>query len=453
MSSANKAGLPRFALHRPAELQVDAVPLLRQYAEPLPDLESEEFAAMFDRYGAARIVLIGEASHGTSEFYRTRAAISRALIERHGFNIVAAEADWPDAGRIDAYVRRSATRQWHEQAFRRFPAWMWKNAEIVEFADWLRDYNAPRADEQRVAFRGLDVYSLCDSIGQVLQYLDQTDTTLARQARERYACLSPWQDDPVLYGHMVERDGKDPCEDAIVEQLQALLKARLAGTPEQHEEHFSATQNARVIRAAEQYYRSIYRGSAESWNLRDQHMFDTLEALLEQRGSDAKIIVWAHNSHIGDARATSMGWGGRFNIGQLCRAAFGSEAVLIGMGTDRGQVAAADEWDGVMHIKDVVPSRPDSWEQQFLQAGIPASLTDWRGSDRKALRDALGQPLLARAIGVIYRPESERRSHYSQAVLAEQFDSYVWLEKTGAVTPLAHSTDSPSEADTYPYGV
>ncbi|UVJ45585.1 erythromycin esterase family protein [Pseudomonas sp. LS1212] len=428
-------------------------PLLKQYAEPLPALDSPEFGKLFDRYGDARVVLIGEASHGTSDFYRTRAAITKRLIERHGFSIVAVEADWPDAGQIDRCVRGLGPSAWKHKAFTRFPVWMWRNTDIDRFARWLHAHNRALPPGQRVEFRGLDVYSMRNSIAEVLGYLERIDPQLAHEARHRYGCLTPWQDDPALYGHFVERLGEMPCEQAVVEQLNSLLGERLGRFIKEDEAFFGATQNARVVRAAEQYYRAIYRSSEASWNLRDQHMFDTLRALLDHRGNDARAVVWAHNSHIGNAAATSMGWSGELNIGQLCRLAFGRDAVLIGMGTDRGEVAAADDWDGEVQVKKVLPSRADSWEQQFLKAGVSASLTDWRESARGNLREALSQVLLERAIGVIYRPGSERRSHYFEAVLAEQFDAYVWIEKTRAVTPLPAPHITSREEDTFPFGV
>ncbi len=410
---------------------------------------------MFDRYADARVVMIGEASHGTSDFYRTRAAITKRLIERHGFTIVAVEADWPDAGHVDRYVRGLAPSAWKRHVFSRFPVWMWRNTDVQAFARWLHHHNHQKAPELRVEFRGLDVYSLRNSIREVLNYLDRVDPQLAHEARRRYGCLTPWQDDPALYGHFVERGGVMPCEQPVVEQLNAMLAEQLAGFIKDDEAFFNATQNATVVQAAEQYYRAIYRGTSASWNLRDRHMFDTLRALLKHRGPEAKAVVWAHNSHIGNAAATEMGWEGQFNIGQLCRTAYGRDVVLIGMSTDRGQVAAADDWDGDMHIKDVRPSRADSWEHQFLEAGVAASLTDWRDPLREDLRQALSTPLLERAIGVIYRPESERSSHYFKAVLAEQFDAMVWIEQTQAVTaiPLPSSQSVEPEDDMFPFGV
>ncbi|WMI97047.1 erythromycin esterase family protein [Pseudomonas chlororaphis subsp. aurantiaca] len=424
--------------------------LLRRYAAPLPPLESAAFGALFDRYADARVVLIGEASHGTREFYRARAAITQRLITHHGFTIVAIEADWPDAGQIDRRVRDLGPPTARERAFSRFPSWMWRNVEVRDFTRWLHHYNRSLPADRRIEFRGLDVYSLRNSIGEVLAYLDSTAPQLAREARRRYGCLTPWQDDPALYGHSVERGHEASCEEAVVQQLNTLLSERLAANPEAQ---FSATQNARVIRSAEQYYRAMFRSSTASWNLRDKHMFDTLQALLAHRGANARAVVWAHNSHIGNAAATYMGWRGEFNIGQLCRMAYGDGAVLIGMSTDRGQVVAADDWDGDMGIKEVRPSLADSWEQEFLQAGIPASLTDWRAPEREDLRQALSEPLLERAIGVIYRPATERQSHYFQADLGEQFDALVWFETTSALTPLPVTSGPSHEEDTFPFGV
>ena len=430
-----------------------AAVLLSAHCEPLPSLdEAERFAAFFDRFADAKLVLLGEASHGTSQFYRARAAITRRLIEKHGFNIVAVEADWPDAARIDRYVRFRAHEASPDEAFSRFPTWMWRNVEVHDFIEWLRRHNGPLPVQERAEFRGLDIYSLGNSIAAVLAYLDRVDPEEARAARKRYGCLTPWQDDPAAYGLSTIRLGKSPCEDAVVAELRALLDKRLGYVSRDGESFLNAAQNARVVRAAEHYYRLMYRSSRKSWNLRDRHMFDTLVRLLERRGDAAKAVVWAHNSHIGNAAATAMGWQGEFNIGESCRAAFGDQAVLIGFGTDRGTVAAASDWDGPMQVKKVLPARPDSFERVFRQTHIPSSLTDWRGGRKSQLRELLSKPRLERAIGVVYRPETELLSHYFEAVLADQFDAYVWFEETSAVTPL--SGGRPHGApDTYPFGL
>jgi len=430
----------------------ETIGIVRHSGEPLPPLEdAEAFGALFDRFADAKVVLLGEATHGTSEFYRARAAITRRLVERHGFSIVAAEADWPDAARIDAYVRHRAVPPSDDAAFQRFPAWMWRNEEVEDFVNWLRDFNRDRQDDRRVEFRGLDVYSLDASIRAVIDYLDTVDPDAAKDARGRYGCLSPWQSDPARYGRAVLTGQKRPCDQALLTQLQDMLAKRIEYMDADHEAFFDAVQNARIVHAAEHYYRIMYEGATESWNLRDRHMFDTLQRLLARR-KDSRAVVWAHNSHIGNAAATAMGWQGEFNIGELCRTAYQDQAVLIGFGTDRGTVAAASDWDSPMEIKDVRPARPDSHERIFRDAGLDCFLTDWRGPGRLDLRRALSRPRLERAIGVIYRPETELYSHYFEAVLPEQFDAFVWFDETRAVTPLteAHGEGMP---ETYPFGL
>lgn len=431
----------------------EAAAFIRAFCERLPEPdEAADFGRFFDRFADTKVVLLGEATHGTSQFYRARAAITRRLIEKHGFNIVAVEADWPDAARIDRHVRHHAHEPSSEEAFARFPTWMWRNIEVHDFVEWLRAHNDPLPQKSRTQFRGLDIYSLGASIAAVLAYLDRVDAEEAKTARKRYGCLTPWQDDPGGYGRAALHSAKSPCEDAVVAELRALLDNRLGYVRRDGESFFDATQNARIVLAAEHYYRLMYRSSRDSWNLRDRHMFETLLRLLDARGGDAKAVVWAHNSHIGNAAATSMGWQGEFNIGELCRAAFGSSAALIGFGTDRGTVAAASDWDGPMEVKSVLPARPDSYERVFRQTGVERSLTDWRGAGKRELRDVLSKPRLERAIGVIYRPETELSSHYFQAVLPDQFDAYVWFEQTSAVTPL--SGGRPHGApDTYPFGL
>lgn len=435
------------------EVPAELVEALRRHAEPLPSPAlADAFGACFDRFGDAQIVLLGESTHGTSEFYRARAAITRHLIRHHGFNIVAVEADWPDAARIDDYVRHQAPRPRQGDVFVRFPTWMWRNVEVLEFADWLRGHNADLPEDRRASFHGLDVYSLSESIHAVLAYLDTVDTDEAALARARYGCLTPWQDEPAHYGRAVVYGGRPSCEDNAVAQLRDLLAKRLDYLGQDGERWFDAAQNARIVRAAEQYYRAMYRSSAESWNLRDRHMFGTLQSLLAHRGDGAKAVVWAHNSHIGNAAATAMGWGGEFNIGELCRTAYGGDAVLIGFGTDTGTVAAADDWGAPMRIKTVRPARTDSYEYAFRRTGLARILMDWRRADRHALADILRTPLLERAIGVVYRPETELLSHYFQAVLAEQFDAFVWFERTSAVTPLGD--ERPHGApETWPFGL
>ena len=431
----------------------ELIAALRDNAEILPPPEKfNEFGEFFDRFADAQVVLLGEATHGTSEFYNARAAITRRLIEKHGFTVVAVEADWPDAARIDGYVRHHDPRPRSGDSFVRFPTWMWRNQEVLAFADWLRHYNDGRKDIAQASFHGLDVYSLSESIAAVLEYLDAVDPDEAARARWRYGCLTPWQDHPAEYGKAVIHGQQHPCEDAAVEQIHQLFCKRLEYIENDGEKWFDAAQNAKIVAAAERYYRAIYQGSAASWNLRDRHMFETLQAIIAHRGVGTKAVVWAHNSHIGDASATAMGWRGEFNIGQLARIAYGDDAVCIGFGTDNGTVAAASDWGADMQIKTVRPARPDSYEHAFRLTGYARSLTDWRGREKQKFAHMLREPLLERAIGVVYRPETELASHYFEAILADQFDAYIWFETTKAITPLGH--EKPLGApETYPFGL
>jgi erythromycin esterase-like protein len=411
-----------------------------------------EFGAFFEPcIDSARIVMLGEATHGTAEFYEARAAITRNLIENHGFNVVAVEADWPDADRIDRHTRHRGARVQDTEAFVRFPEWMWHNTEFEAFVSWLRSYNEPLAPQRRVEFRGLDIYSLHGSIKAVIDYLLKVDSELAADSRRRYGCLTPWQEQPAGYARAIRAGLQEECESAVVAQLQALLTCELDCEANDSEDFLDAAQNARIVVTAEQYYRAMYRSGTDSWNLRDRHMFETLQHLIDHR-PDAKVVVWAHNSHIGFAAATAMGWDGQFNLGELARTAYADDTVLIGFGTDHGTVAAADDWDAPVKIKPVNPSRPDSYERVFRQTAIPRSLTDLRGGRDNSVREALSSRRLERAIGVVYRPDTEFYSHYFETILPEQFDCYVWFEETNAVRPLSsgHPRGVP---ETYPFGV
>ena len=421
-------------------------------AEPLPDFDDPAFGALFDRFADARIVLIGEASHGTSEFYRARAAITRRLIEHHGFTIIAVEADWPDAAAIDRHVRHRPARREDERIFQRFPTWMWRNTDVDDFIGWLRAHNEGLPDDRQTGFHGLDLYSLNSSVRAVIGYLDRVDPEAAAIARERYGCLTPWRNDPAAYGRMAISTGYAQCEQAVVQQLRDLFSRSRA--TQDGEDLLDARQNARLVANAESYYRAIYYGGAESWNLGDTHMFDTLELLLQQKGARAKAVVWAHNSHIGDARHTEMGSvRDEINIGQLCREHYGDNACLIGLGTHGGTVAAATDWDGPMEVKRVNPSRPDSYERLCHDSGVDRFLIDLREGRNEAARAALIEPRLERFIGVIYRPETERWSHYSTADLPRQFDAWLWFDETQAVTPSGDVAPQPGEEETYPFGL
>ncbi|MBZ9986846.1 protein-L-isoaspartate(D-aspartate) O-methyltransferase [Mesorhizobium sp. BH1-1-5] len=441
---------------------IRAVPLARQRslpemiaaaAEPLPDFDDPGFAEPFDQFADRRIVLLGEASHGTSEFYRARAAITKRLIERHGFTILAVEADWPDAAAIDRYVRGKGTSSGAERPFQRFPTWMWRNTDVAAFVKWLREHNHKvKALQPQAGFYGLDIYNMRGSIAAVLEYLDRTDPEAARIARERYGCLTPWQTEPSTYGRAALTRGYRECEEAVLEQCREMLARQLDDTGQDGDDLFDAAQNARLVASAEHYYRTMYYGGPQSWNLRDTHMFETLEHILDTRGPNAKAVVWAHNSHIGDARYTEMGISrDELNVGQLCRQRFGDAAALIGFGTHAGTVAAATDWDGEMEIKSVRPSREDSYERLCHDAGIGRFLLDL-GHDPD-LRDRLTERRLERFIGVIYRPETELHSHYADASLARQFDAFAWFDETSAVTPLGPEHAAEGMPDTYPFGV
>lgn len=428
--------------------------MIAEAAEPLPDPEDPAFGALFDRFAGRRVVLLGESSHGTSEFYRARAAITRHLIERHGFTIVAVEADWPDAATINRHVRHLKPHSTNEPAFQRFPTWVWRNTDVMALVDWMRAHNEGRRPERQAGFYGLDMYSMSSSIGAVLAYLDDVDPQAAAVARERYGCLTPWQKEPSTYGRAVLRGRYADCEQEVVRQCRELLERRLEYSREDGPAFLDAAQNARLVASAERYYRIMYYGGAESWNLRDTHMFETLENLLEAHGPSAKAIVWAHNSHIGDARHTEMGAvRGELNIGQLCRERFGEAAALIGLGTHAGTVAAATDWDGDMEVKRVRPSRADSYERLCHDAGVSSFLLDLRAGQHEALRRRLLEPKLERFIGVIYRPETELESHYAQVSLPQQFDAFLWFDETEAVTPLGGQHARAGVPETYPFGL
>lgn len=446
------AELP-FPRLRPAQLRPDEgeiVNAIAAFSEPFTSIEGTEFDALLDRIGDAKIVLLGEATHGTSEFYRMRERISQELIARKGFRFVAVEGDWPDVARLDHYVRHFEYPPSEWTAFARFPTWMWRNNEVRSFVDWLHAHNAERAPPERVAIYGLDLYSLYTSIRSVLKYLDEVDPDSARIARQRYGCMTPWQADPATYGHAALTGAYRTCEKEVVRMLQDILHKQSDYAAHDGERFMDAVQNARLVTDAERYYRIMYYGSRASWNLRDNHMFETLRTLLDFHGSKAKAIVWAHNSHVGDAAATEMSARGEYNIGHLCREEFGNSAYSIGFGTHSGTVAAASDWDGPMEVKAVLPSLKQSYERLCHETGRSQFMLPLRG--RSEVRDRLARPRLERAIGVIYRPETELASHYFQAVLPEQFDEYIWFDESRAVTPF-QTKELEGLPDTYPFGL
>jgi protein-L-isoaspartate(D-aspartate) O-methyltransferase len=425
--------------------------LIADHAEPFGSIEDADLDALIDRIGDARVVLIGEASHGTSEFYEMRARITRELVEQRGFNVVALEADWPDTATIDRRVRDLPRQSLREGPFSRFPTWMWRNVEMDRFVAWLTEFNEGLDPQKKVSIHGLDLYSLNNSIGAVLDYLDDVDPRAAQAARVRFACFSPWETDPATYGRAAVLGETRTCEEDAVVTLTRLFEERVNYLDRDGESFFDAARNARVIRNAERYYRAMYHGSRESWNLRDRHMFETLQGVLDHRGSDAKAVVWAHNSHVGNASATEMGVRGEINIGQLAREEYGRRAYAIGFGTHSGTVAAASNWNEPVQFMEIRPSHADSYERLCHDSGIDSFFLPLRSDDARPVREELLTPHLERAIGVIYRPQTEVASHYFQAALPVQFDEYVWFDRTSPVRPL--ETGASEGAETYPFGL
>ena len=421
-----------------------------------------DYDAILDLVGDARVVLIGEASHGTHEFYRERAAVTQRLILEKGFNGVAVEADWPDAYRVNTYVRGQSAAPNAERAlagFTRFPTWMWRNTDIVRFVEWLHDRNASLPPGATPAgFYGLDLYSLYTSIDAVIEYLDRVDPDAASRARQRYACFdgSDGQERSQRYGWEVSLGARPSCEDESVRSLLEMQRraadyARRDGRVAE-DDFFYAEQNARLVKNAERYYRSMFGRPVRSWNLRDEHMAETLDQLLahlDQPGRPSRAVVWAHNSHVGDARATDMALRGELNVGQIARQTYGRDAVNIGFTTYRGEVTAAADWGDPCGRRQVRPALPGSSERAFHELGVPRFLliTD----DAKGI---LQEPMLERAIGVIYRPESERTSHYFRARLTSQFDAVLHFDQTNALTPLESTAlwDTGEPPETYPTG-
>jgi erythromycin esterase-like protein len=428
--------------------------LISEAAEPLPDFDDPAFGRLFDRFEDARVVMLGEATHGTHEFYHARAAITQRLIEQHGFTIVAVEADWPDAASVDRYVRHRPHLAGGEAPFQRFPTWMWRNTDVEAFVDWMRRYNEPLEYAKRAAFYGLDIYNMYGSIAAVLRYLESVDPAAAVIARERYGCLTPWQKEPSTYSKAVLTENYRKCEDEVARQCRDLLAKQLEYSERDGEAFLDAAQNARLIASAEHYYRIMCYGGAKAWNLRDTHMFETLTHILDAHGPDSRAVVWAHNSHIGDARFTEMGsLREELNLGQLARQGFGEQAALIGFGTHTGTVAAASHWDGPMQVMRVRPSVADSYERLCHESQVPRFLLDLSGRGSQAVRLVLLPSRLERFIGVVYQPETELMSHYAEASLPQQFDAYIWLDETTAVTPLPPDHRRQGIADTYPFGL
>ena len=419
-----------------------------------------------DLIGDARVVLIGESSHGTHEFYEARAEITKWLIEHKGFNAVAAEADWPDAYRVNRYVRGLGEDDSPEQAlrgFQRFPAWMWRNAVVRDFVGWLRWHNGRCAADGRrqTGFYGLDLYSLHRSMQEVIGYLDTVDPTAAARARARYACFDHSDGhDGQAYGYAAAFGAGQSCERQAVEQLVELQRRGLEYLRHDGElasdELFYAQQNAVTVRNAEAYYRGMFAGRVTSWNMRDKHMAQTLEALIEHLDGGpepARIVVWAHNSHVGDARATEVSADGQLTIGQLARERYGEACRLIGFSTYSGTVTAASEWGGPTERKNVRPALAGSIEELLHETGRREFIVPMHDGSPAAA--ALEVVRLGRAIGVIYLPRTERQSHYFHVRPSDQFDAMIHIDTTSALEPLEPTSGwiAGQNPETYPSGL
>jgi erythromycin esterase-like protein len=425
---------------------------------------AEDYDPLMEMIGDARFVLLGEASHGTHEFYRERARITKRLIEEKGFTAVAVEADWPDAYRVNRYVRGGSDDAEAIESlagFKRFPAWMWRNADVLDFVGWLRARNdSLLGSGEKVGFYGLDLYSLYASVEAVLGYLEKVDPEAAKRARYRYSCFEHFAEDTQAYGYAASFGLAQSCEQDVVSQLIELQRrageyARRDGRVAA-DEFFYAEQNARLVKNAEEYYRSMFHGRVSSWNLRDRHMAETLHALaahLEGQSQQAKIAVWEHNSHLGDARATEMGERGELNLGQLARERYGAKAVLVGFSTYSGTVTAASNWDSPAERKRVRPALRGSYEALFHDVGLPRFFLALRDGVEAAR--GLREPRLQRAIGVIYAPGTERVSHYFYARLPEQFDAVIHIDETRAVEPLERTSqwEAGEVPETFPTGI
>jgi erythromycin esterase-like protein len=435
---------------------------LRDAAQPLKGA-NDDYDPLLELIGDARLVLLGEATHGTHEFYCARAGITKRLIAEKGFTAVAVEADWPDAYDVNRYVRGTGIAARADAllaGFERFPTWMWRNTEVLDFVGWLRAHNdRTRASELKAGFYGLDLYSLYGSIAAVLAYLDKVDSEAAQRARYRYSCFDQFGENTQAYGYAASFNLTESCERQVVKQLHDLQRRATDYASRDGrvamDDFFFAEQNARLVKDAEEYYREMFRGRESSWNLRDRHMADTLDhliAFLALQGPRAKIVVWEHNSHIGDARATEMTDRGEINVGQLVRERYKNEAVLIGFTTYCGTVTAATDWDGPAECKRVRPALADSYEALFHDGGPNRFFLNLRDERLQALRE----PRLERAIGVVYRPETERVSHYFHANLPAQFDAILHFDQTRAVQPLQPTSrwQKDREApETFPSGI
>ena len=424
---------------------------LRERAYPLR--EPEDLDPLLERIGDAHCVLLGEASHGTSEYYTWRASISQRLIRDKGFSFIAVEGDWPDCYEVNRYVKGywdsgNSAREVLE-AFERWPTWMWANEEILELAEWLSGHNEGLPEEERVGFYGLDVYSLWESMEAVIEYLERVDPEAVGTARRAYKCFEPYGEDVREYARATAFVPTS-CEEEVVEMLSE-LRNKLPEYRDDPESRFSAEQNALVVRGAERYYRAVVRGGSSSWNVRDRHMVQTLERLMWHHGKEAKAIVWEHNTHIGDARYTDMADVGMVNVGQLMRDQWGVEdVVLVGFGSHRGSVIAGAQWGAPMERMPVPPARQGSWEDILHRTGEEDKLLIFAEAEDE---DGLLEPRAHRAVGVVYDPAYERYGNYVPTVLPRRYDAFLYLDETRALHPLRMRTRQNGEPpETVPSG-
>ena len=425
---------------------------IEQCSETFEDIEQVDVSGLLARIGDSRFVLLGESTHGSSEFYRMRARITKELTQKMNFNTIALEADWPDAAVYNEYIQGRDLSEIEASPFQRFPQWVWRNAEMMELLEWLREYNRGKIVGNRVQIVGLDLYSLYRSIDAVISYLDEVDSDLGQIARARYNCLASFAPEPREYGRTVVSGQYRDCEDAVVDVLEELLRSRRDLVGDSNGAFLEAYQNARLVVGAEKYYRSIFYGKQNSWNIRDKHMFDALRTLDTVNSGDNKYIIWAHNSHVGDARATNQKQRGGRNLGQICREKLGDDCFLIGFGADSGTVTAASHWGGPTEIKNLRQARNESFGALFRKAKSRCLMTPLRVNDAPELHKLLRSRRYQRAVGVIYRPQTEFASHYLKVSLARQFDEYIWFDDTTALD-ADPAEEEVGSRQTFPFGV
>ena len=416
-----------------------------------PLQNAHDLDPLLQEIGEARIVLLGEASHGTSDYYTWRTAISKRLIQEKGFNFIAVEGDWPDCFEVNNFIKGqgSAGKTAMEvlQSYNRWPTWMWGNWEVAALVDWMKQHNAPLPEAQQAGFYGLDVYSLWDSLQEILTYLEQQDGAAVAAARKAFRCFEPYSEDPQEYARAVAFVSPD-CEDEVVSMLQALRTKSIAAGPGR-EAAFGAEQNALVAVNAERYYRAMIRGGGSSWNVRDRHMMETLIRLLDLHGPDAKAIIWEHNTHVGDARYTDMARSGMVNVGQLVREHYGEQnTFIVGFGSYKGSVIAADEWGDPMEKMEVPPAPRGTWEH-LLHEISPQNKLIFSKDLRQVpeLKDTIGH----RAIGVVYHPKMERFGNYVPSIMPYRYDAFAYVDVTRALHPLAIYQDHTQPPDLYPW--